>query len=302
MKWSRRSAGVYGILACLGFFITRWAVSGSDARALPQLDRETSGIAVSKVSDDPEMSALAAVAQDAAARVVRQAEKPPRGVSEGVLPPSDEAWGRLERGNQDPARLFALAPVAIRADLLIRNVHLNPCDQYVDPVTRAVFADYCRERVAAIEFAVILAGRNRHKLLSAMHEMGRLMEVSEQLLGPEKWAVVVRGAQFYAIQRSSAGLPDIEDEASRRASFIMNNLRKLVGPTSGFLRYGNTVFVAGPIATLDEDKNFVQYLKDEFFLECLTVFQRMGALPASEFDSINRRYFDLNRPASNKEK
>jgi len=289
---SRRSAGRASLVVgpvCVVVLVIVWRVWFSDPGPL-SVDVD-SPVAIGSSGDVDEVD----LSQDTERPVGGELQSRPKaggatqaGVVDAVQSAGDVPadWLARPRARRPLGKLFALAPLGVEVDYLVRHVVLNPTDQVLDRATLDSLEALMDRHQAAIDAGFKEYGLKRHAILKSLDKRGELSEVTlNSLKDPAH-----RKEAKLSVQRRLIAAGDTSPTARKLAEWqVLHSRSPDVKPgMSAFLIKQGRLLVATreQLSELDVHTSHYEYLRSAFLYETLAWFIASGLTEQSSVVSV----------------
>lgn len=188
-----------------------------------------------------------------------------------VVPSGDQVWLARPKTSRSLARDFALAPMALRVDQLVRHEDLNPADQVIDQESMARLEDLLTKHKALLKDGYRRFGNDRHALLKELEQSGALRELTLDMLPAEDQKAAELSVRRSLLARGISSETAVKDELNR---VLLENVKG----TAAFMMKDGRTFVATreQLRGLQSVEDYTEYLRAQFMYEVLTWFIASG--------------------------
>lgn len=188
---------------------------------------------------------------------------------------ADPEWLAVPRASRSLARLFALAPLGVKTNHLIRHKDLNLPDSQLGQHKVDRLQSLLANHQECIRTALKSYGQARHALMKTLDARGQLTELSTAMLDSDDRREMESAARRGLISRGVSG-----DEALRAETnkMLLDSAKEIVPDVAAFLMKEGRVLVASKnqLDRLELSREYEQYLRAAFLYEVIAWFIAEG--------------------------
>ena len=285
--------------ACVMLFVAAWWIGSAapnvtiDGDAgLNRLDAKGSHAVVDMRPSQGHASEADFRSQPQATRNVRQGHGNAGANAEQSAQRAPRAWLEIPRARRPLGKLFALAPLGVKTDYLVRHVVLNPADRVLDQASLDTLVSLIERHHEVIDDGFKEYGLKRHAILKDLDKRGELTEMTLDSLN-----ALDREAAVESIQRKLASQGDASKATRKLAEWMLlyERRRQIKPGASAFLMKKDRMLVATSeqLTALEELAARYAHLRAVFLYETLAWFISAGLTDEAsvlkivvEFDSF----------------
>lgn len=207
-------------------------------------------------------------------------------------------------GAYDVALLFWRAPLKVSVERLMGSSYLNPGKVELSAANHSTLAEIISRHREEIAEMGKKSASARHAQALDLQARGELIELNESLLSPSQLIEVrARASAAYRMWCPKLGVVPSDDANDPMllacvATELEKMMRALVPGGASIVKKDGKTFVAtegqltrsGPL-----DKDYYNYLRDNFLGEVLTLLTGVGVTPADTVASVAAAYEGLSK-------